>query len=889
MRNFLRNLIVIIVITMLVPCFVIAQTNLEMTDEIQTFVLPNGQKLIVKEVHDNPIVTIDTWVRTGSINENDENNGVAHFLEHLMFKGTDKYPPGMIDEVIESKGAYFNAGTSKDYTHFYITVASEYFQEALKMHADMMVNANIPPEELKKERKVVIEEIRRAKDDPQRQVYYGLNELMFKNHPYRYDTLGTEEIISNIPRNDIMKFYKKWYVPSNMTTIIIGDVNTEEVMKLVEQSFGAQAADTMKSPEYDQEPPLKGVTYNIQEGDYKQVYLQIGFNAPSAQKIQKTYPLDVVAMVLGQGRSSRLYKRLVMDENLVNSVDVVNYTMKDTGLFVFDSSLKPENFDKVVSIIFEEIERIKKYPITEKELSRAKNQVERDFIYNNESVNSIARSIGYNVTIGKLENYTEYVEKLRAVTLSEVHQAADNCLNTNNMAISVLLPDSSVEKLKDSVHNITKFASVKPEAIKKSDKEKVSPEVFEKAYPNGMRLLVKPNAVNNVVSMNIYIKGGKRLQEIPGLSNFTANLLMKGTKARSAEELAHETESKGINIGVSTLADYIQISMKSTKEDFPEAFLILSDVVNNPAFPEDQIENVREAMINALKAVEDRPTSYSYQQLLENIYQDHPYGDAGDKVKNALPSIKRDDIVHFYEKYFVPSNMVISVVGNVDHNQVQRYVEQVWDPEDKKQVDFVDKEVQKLENNLIVKIPKKNETAWISMGWLSGSMKTEDYPVLKIISYTLGGGLSSRLYKKLRKEKGYAYQIDCFYPSREQNSAFVMLIGTKPDFIGKVIEGFKAEADKLKTELMPEDELNKVKQKVVGQYALAHETNSQQAFYLGWYEAVGKGYKFDKVYPGLIKSVTAEQVQDVAKRVFSSSYVITIVAPEESMVNVEDE
>lgn len=197
--------------------------------------LDNGQTVIIKEVHDNPIVTIDTWIKTGSINENDKNNGVAHFLEHLFFKGTTKHPTGEFDRILESKGAQTNAATSKDFTHYYITLPSKYFETAIDLHADMLMNPLIPRKELEKERKVVIEEIAKTNDNPENKLYENMVQSFYINHPYKRKVIGKKEIIENISREEIFNFYNSWYNPSNMITVVVGDIDTTQALDLIKE------------------------------------------------------------------------------------------------------------------------------------------------------------------------------------------------------------------------------------------------------------------------------------------------------------------------------------------------------------------------------------------------------------------------------------------------------------------------------------------------------------------------------------------------------------------------------------------------------------------------------------------------------------------------------
>ena len=224
-----------IILTITFLCFTLKTWATEFT--VQK--LPNGQTLIVQEVRNNPIVTIDTWVRTGSINETDANSGVAHFLEHLFFKGTKKHPAGEFDRILESKGAIINAATSKDFTHYYITIPSAYFDTALDLHADMLTDPQIPRKELEQERKVVLEEISKDLNTPSKKVFNNLNEMMYSHHPYKRKVIGSSDVISTIRREEILEFFNNYYTPSNMVTIIVGDIDTTKAIEKVSKAFSS--------------------------------------------------------------------------------------------------------------------------------------------------------------------------------------------------------------------------------------------------------------------------------------------------------------------------------------------------------------------------------------------------------------------------------------------------------------------------------------------------------------------------------------------------------------------------------------------------------------------------------------------------------------------------
>ena len=231
--------------------------------ECSSYKLDNGQTVVIKEVKDNPIVIIDTWIKTGSINETDENNGVAHFLEHLFFKGTAKHPAKEFDSILESKGAVTNAATSKDYTHYYILIPSNHFELALDLHSDMLLNPLIPRKELEKERKVVIEEIAKTKDKPTNILYNNMVDGFYNIHPYKRQVIGTKEIIETISREQILDFYKKWYTPENMTTVIVGDVDAQKALNLVKTKFNkpVNVSKSKKNDAYKRNLPINPLLF----------------------------------------------------------------------------------------------------------------------------------------------------------------------------------------------------------------------------------------------------------------------------------------------------------------------------------------------------------------------------------------------------------------------------------------------------------------------------------------------------------------------------------------------------------------------------------------------------------------------------------------------------
>lgn len=408
------------------------------------------------------LMNISSWVKTGSINENDQNNGISHFLEHLMFKGTSKHKAGEFDKTLESRGAIVNAATWKDYTFYYVTIpkgnGSRNFTDTLNLHADMMLDPVIPDNEIgkpfnlndnkitiKRERHVVIEEIRMRKDQPWTKVYNNLNKNMYTSHPYRRDVIGTEEIISSVKREEVLDYYRTHYTPNNITTIIAGELEPEEILPLVCKEFDFKGRKNAEVKYYEIDKPVKST--KIIE-DYAQIntgFLMFGYLGPLACDIKTSTILEMLCIILGQGQSSRLYQELIEKEKdpIFNVISCDYYHFRDGGNLLLDANFKPEEKDKAIEQIINQINKIITDGISDAELKKAKKKLKAGFAENSETVSDIAENIGFYMTVcNKLECVEEYINVIDTITKDDIKEAAQKYINIDNAVISVLMPDS---------------------------------------------------------------------------------------------------------------------------------------------------------------------------------------------------------------------------------------------------------------------------------------------------------------------------------------------------------------------------------------------------------------------------------------------------------------
>ncbi len=858
-------------------------------DNVQKYKLKNGQTLIIKEVKNDDIVAIDTYIKTGSRNENEKNNGVAHFLEHLFFKGTTNHQRGEFERILESKGASFNAATSKDYTHYYIKIDSKHFDEAMALHSDMLLNIAIPQNELDMERKVVIEEISRSEDNPQSRVFENLVKVLLKDTPYERRVLGTSDIISTISRDEIFDFYYDWYRPENMVTVVVGNVNPEHVIREVEKNFNKTYTKKAKQNTVMKLPNPAQTEIITDSDDINITYMLMGFRTTGNNNLKEAYSLEIGAQLFANGADTPLYDALKSKENLVLSEYAGNYAMKSTGMFYIGSSFKPDNYDRVFNETKTQLFDFINKPIDEKKLQNIKNSIKRDFIYSNESVMGMANEMGLEEAVGGgLNAYCNFIEIINSITPNDIQKAMKKYIKPENMVVSTMFPKNyqkseKAEKAEKPVSNISenkKSENTLIETISGIDKYALS---------NGSMLIFEPNKTNDVVAIEILLKGGKLLDKKAGTSSVLAGTMLKSTQTRNEKQLQSDLDNIGAIISLDDETTYYSLSMKTTKDDFEKAFEILTDILENPAFENKFIKDTKNDLLTYLNAKYDKPLNLAIDKFKEKIYQGTKLNITTDNLKKSIPNITRDDVLDSYERVFDTKNMIISVVGNLDDKKVLEKFSSIKLTSPKfSQIKDEDIKISvpKLTQNMCVQSPKDIQAAWILQGYLTDGLKDEkEYVTLNVINNILGSGFTSRLFENLREKKGLAYEVGSSNSAGYKNGIFLMYIGTNPNNISVVKKDFACEISDLINNKISEKELEDAKSKLKGRYILSQETNATRAYRRAYYELFDKNFKFGYDYPRLIDNVTKEDVINVSKRIFSNPYVMSIVASEEYLKN----
>ena len=407
------------------------------------FKLDNGLTIIHQYISATPVVVVDVWVRAGARQEPDDWSGMAHFLEHMIFKGTEKVGPGIFDQIIENHGGMANAATSHDYAHFFVTTAAKYIEEIISVLAELLLRASIPESEFARELDVVLEEIRESQDCPDSLGFQALMENVYQLHPYRRSIMGTEELLRQREVNEMRCFHKNYYQPENMAVVVVGGVEKLQVIDLVNTAFEKFSEKCCECPraEIEVEPIITNIRrQEIYLPRLEQGRLTMAWIGPGVDKIDDAYGLDLLSVLLAEGRTSRLVRELREELGLVQEICSSFSLQQDSSLFTISAMLEAKDFPEVEARICDRISELLTLDIAVGELDRCKRLLCNDYAFSTESPGQLAGLYGYYFAIATPDLAVTYPQKISKFQPKELLNLAAKYLSPNSYAATVLIP-----------------------------------------------------------------------------------------------------------------------------------------------------------------------------------------------------------------------------------------------------------------------------------------------------------------------------------------------------------------------------------------------------------------------------------------------------------------
>lgn len=852
-------------------------------DSLVMKVLPGGPTVVVQEWHRAPLVAIRAYVKAGSVYEfRWSGSGVSHYLEHTVFGGTSRRTREEIDRLDEELGNNANAYTSHDHTCYYMTTIPSLLPEALDVMADYLVNAALPEAEVDVQRGVILNEFRLGYDDPDREVSKLLYRTIFQKHLAGFPIIGDEDRFRALARQDVADYYRDRYRPENMVVVVVGDLDAQSMMDAVETAFnqnrspsGMTGGSAEMSPDAQaQEPEQTELRRASEEKDVQADYLEIGFPSVSITH-PDLFALDLMAVILGQGPSSRLYRTLYADMGLVQSIGAFSYTPIFPGVFEISAVLRPEDQAKVEATIFEEIEKLKAVAVSKEELQKAQTQVEQSYLFGQETVDGRGAQLGSDVlTTGDPEFSEKYVRGIRSVAPEDIQRVASRYLGLERASIVSVVPRGTSASLPTGPPPVKAAASAA---------EEPGP-VHLIRFPNGIRVITRYDPSNPTVAVAAGFPGGVRCEDdrTSGLSNFVAQMLTRGTGSRSEEEIALAMDRLGGSLSGMSGNNSLGLQMEVLSGSFEEAMEVFADCLRHPAFPAERVERERKNLLEAIARRQDDWNQFGSDWMRQALFRSYPYRLSPAGTVDSVGHLSREALLDAYQRYANPRSLIVAVFGAVPTSQVIGLLHRLlddWSGPPPVPVEVPQEPPHTQEIRVARERPGFTQ-AIVYMGWLGQSVSADDVAAVDVLDAALSGvGFpGGRLHERLRQ--GQLVYVVHFFPVRGPDTGYLGLYAaSRPDQLSQALSAIDEELERFDREGLQPGELERARRMCLLAFASQHQTNLQQAQQAVFDEMFGLGYRYSLGYPRRIEAVTEDQVIVAAKRYLKpeTRAVVTVV------------
>lgn len=856
-----------------------------LTKGVRRRILPNGLTVLVRPVHATPVVAINTWVKAGYFHEPDEVAGMAHLFEHMFFKGSERFPGAeTIGREVSSLGGVLNAGTIYDSTNYYFILPREAFERGVAIQADAVIHPLFDADELRREAEVVIEESNQKYDNPPAFATEKLYELAFQKHRIRRWRIGDHDVLRNIRREDLLEFFGTLYRPENMIVTVVGDVEADHALETVEREYAGLERGQLRVERGPREPRQEEFRFREIEGNISQSRIVLGWHTPGVGH-DDNEALDLLAAVLGAGKSSRLYRRAVGPDQ-AGGVGAYNYTVEDVGIFVARAHFRRSQLHDVEQDVFLEVGRLRHEAPSAHELSTAREKILSGLLFTQEEVLGQAQVLAYREANGGYEGLDSYMESIRAVTPEDVQRVAHLYLTAENASLLRYLqaPRSgdgaevgsrlcaALNEPPPSLTPLEDVGDLLQGDLSNRQDEKTSRIIVTK-LSNGVDLLIQEAHAVPTAWMGVYFHGG-RIEETPqtaGITRLTVSAALRGTVRRSAEQMDQAIESLGSGFGADFDEEYFGLTLASPIENMPAAAGLLREVITEATFPDQGVEKAREVIQASIRAGRDSAAAYSFDLFRRAFFgEKHPYGLPQRGHEQVIASLQHAELADWYRRIFNPARMTVVVAGNVDPQAVKAFAEQQFGslqpPENAPQLTLPEIH---LPEGVVeqVETRARRQSAFL-LAFPTVPLGHADYYPLEVVQHILSG-MAGRLFVQLRGRESLAYTVFAGDVARPRVGYFYGYLAGEHSKESRARAGMLAEFDRLRHEPVSEGELERAKRYITGVNRIRLQTNSQRGEELVHSYLSGMGTDFMRRYLDGIAKVTVEDVQRVACSYFN--------------------
>ncbi len=859
------------------------------------YTLPNGLTVVVDPQHRAPVVAIQVWVKVGSADETPDEIGLAHLHEHMLFKGTAKRGIGEIARSIEASGGEINAWTSFDQTVYHVVIASRHLRDGLDVLSDAVRSSRFDENELSSEIEVVCEEIKRSLDMPSRRASAALFAHAFRVHPYGRPVIGYAENVRSHTRARVISFYQKHYCPSNMVLSVVGDFDEDQLEALVHEYFGGDFGQRDRNqPTRPVEPAFSGCRVSLTQSEIKEAYLHLAFQIPGVEH-PATAALDVLAMLVGQGDSSRLSIEVKRKRSLAKDVSTWAWTPREPGLFAASIVCSADQAKAAFAQTLAVLAAVKAAPVPIDELETVKSLIEAEAVYQRETMQGLARKLGYYEAVGGgLEREAKYYESIAAVTAAQLQAVAQEYLTFERLVVSGLLPpesDLTEAAIAEMVSQVAKTTAIPlpPQHLPNTHQTARRPQskstrrsLVSHQLANGVTVVVQEEHSVPIVAFRAAFAGGLRFETTMnnGLTSLLARTMTRGTTSIDAEQISHLVDRLAGSMSAMAGRSSMTLRGDFLSKYFKDGSELFADVLLHPAFSDGEFKREKMLQLHDIAARDDRPSSVVFDLFAKTLYATHPYRLSSLGEKQSVSNIQAADLHDYHGRFLNPADMTLAVVGDVETDEVLAYAEKYFSAKSEPSTSVAaiaaeppwngarraERHLAKAQCHLVYGFP--------------GAKVSDSWRRALEVMQTLLSGQSGRLFLELRDKRSMAYSVSAMVVEGVDPGYFGVYMATSPEKVNNAVDGIRNELLKLTEISVSDGELLRAKQHLIGTHEIGLQRNSARAATMALDTCYGLGADRFMRYAEEISAVTPDSIVEVARRVINfDRSVLAVVGP----------
>ncbi len=830
-----------------------------------------------------PVAEIQLWAKVGSADERPSESGLAHFHEHMLFKGTERRAVGDVAGDVEGAGGRINAYTSFDVTCYHATLPREQLEAGVDVLTDALLHSTFAAEEIDREIEVVLEEIRRSEDSPTQVLSQAVFAECYRKHPYRAPILGTRESVESFNRERVQAFYKRWYTPDNLIAVAVGDFDAARLIEQLEAAFeGRPRGNIERSRTVD--PPQTKRRIVVCARPFERVNLEIAYSGVGLRN-PDCAAIDLLTFILGNSESSRLNRRVKERDELVDRIDAYSYTPMDPGITSVSISTNAERALDSIAAAVREIERLRVEAVSKEELERARINFLTSEHFERESVTGMAQKLGsFHATAGDYREEARYLERIRNATPEDLLRVAHRYLAPERMTVGAVLAEADAARLDDASIDaaIARGTAQTTRSFAAPARQPAQHEIHRYELINGAQLYVMPRRSVPVVAVRAAFLGGTLAedQNNAGITSFLSSIWLRGTRSHSTADFARTAENLAAEVDGFSGRNSLGATLECPIEALDPTLELFSELLLEPVFDLKEIERERSDILAAIERREDRLAQLAYLLFAETHFQRHPYRLATLGSTASVKQIDADRLRDHHARLIRGENMTIAIVGDVDPDSTAARFsarlaaipsggfEAPCPP-----LEDAPREIREAE------LRKDRAQAHLVIGFRGLTIDDPDRFALEVIVQLLAGQ-GGRLFLELRDRRSLAYAVSAHNTEGIAPGHFTVYIATSAEKLDEARAGMLEELEKLVQQPPSDEELERTKRYLIGNHAINLQRNAAHAGLISLNALYGLGPDADYAFPEQIAAIGKEEVLRVARRIINlDAYTLAVVRP----------